>query len=214
MDSFDRSQDIDWKEILHHLLAIKNGLFRWDQPKVFRQMARSFHLIVYLFFGRTMGNVELPWPRMEPMPPPVEVRSLKHWTTREVQIGVNDLWVRSFIFHVKSLEPLKAPVGRVVIHEFQHTASSPKHSDYFLKLTVTHRLLFAHDMNVRKWYEDLLWIAFSSKQCFNWLVWNVHGHLNKNVPGPCSSSVVIFTMGLPNMKLAFFSGTKRIVGED
>ena len=112
--------------------------------------------------------------------------------------------MRSFIFHVKSLEPLKAPVGRVVIHEFQHTASSPKHSDYFLKLTVTHRLLFAHDMNVRKWYEDLLWIAFSSKQCFNWLVWNVHGHLNKNVPGPCSSSVVIFTMGLPNMKLAFF----------
>ena len=42
-------------------------------------------LSFFFFFGCTMGNMEIPRPKMEYMPPPVEVRSLNHWTTREVQ---------------------------------------------------------------------------------------------------------------------------------
>lgn len=60
----------------------------------------------------------------------------------------------------ESLESSEPPVGRGVIQEFRHAASSPKHRDHFLKLTVTLRLLVSRDMNVREWCKDLLWVTF------------------------------------------------------
>ena len=50
----------------------------------------SFYLLKCIFkiiiiFGHTMWcRMLLPWPGIEPVPPALEVQSLKHWTAREV----------------------------------------------------------------------------------------------------------------------------------
>ena len=42
-------------------------------------------LFFFFLFGRTLQQVELPHPGIEPEPPAVEAWSLNHWTTREAQ---------------------------------------------------------------------------------------------------------------------------------
>ena len=41
-------------------------------------------MYLFIYLGRAAWHVELPRPGIEPMPPALQVRSLNHWTNREV----------------------------------------------------------------------------------------------------------------------------------
>ena len=52
-------------------------------------MASSILLFIYLFTCYTAQYVELPQPRIKPVPLQVEVQSLNHWNAREVLLLFN-----------------------------------------------------------------------------------------------------------------------------
>ena len=53
----------------------------WRSPMNWSSKA---HLLQFFFFGYATWHAELLRPGIEPVPSAVEVRSVNHWTTREV----------------------------------------------------------------------------------------------------------------------------------
>ena len=80
-----------------NLIAITHLKKAWLDEALCFGGEKSSHLDITLhlkpsemfFFLLAILGILVPWPRIEPEPPVVEVQSLNHWTTREVPGGIS-----------------------------------------------------------------------------------------------------------------------------
>ena len=89
---------LNFKHICSFQISLKIQRFFSSPPRgVYPSLRILFHwwTTFFSFFGRgASGGILVPWPGIEPAPPPpaVEAWSLSHWTAREVPMNYFYVW--------------------------------------------------------------------------------------------------------------------------